>query len=33
MPILSQQPWLGVVLFVLLATSLFVSARKKLKQS
>lgn len=33
MPILSQQPWLGVVLFVLLALSLFVSARKKLKQS
>jgi putative OPT family oligopeptide transporter len=33
MPFLSQQPWLGVVLFVLLALSLFVSARKKLKQS
>ncbi|MGH9682829.1 MAG: OPT family oligopeptide transporter [Candidatus Acidiferrales bacterium] len=33
MPRLSQAPILGVVLFVLLAVSLFVSARKKLKES
>jgi len=33
MPHLSQKPALGVVLFFLLAVSLFVSARKKLKQS
>lgn len=33
MPHLSQNPVLGVVLFVLLAISLFVSARKKLDQS
>jgi putative OPT family oligopeptide transporter len=33
MPSLSQAPALGVALFVLLAISLFVSARKKLKQS
>ena len=33
MPNLSQNPWLGVILFVALAISLFVSARKKLKQS
>jgi hypothetical protein len=32
-PQLSQNPALGVVLFVALAISLFVSARKKLKQS
>ena len=32
-PHLSQKPALGVVLFFLLAVSLFVSARKKLKQS
>ncbi|HTS12186.1 MAG TPA: oligopeptide transporter, OPT family [Candidatus Limnocylindrales bacterium] len=30
---LRQAPWLGVFLFVLLAISLFISARKKLKQS
>ena len=30
MPQLSQSPWVGVVLFVLLASSLFVFARKKL---
>lgn len=33
MPKLSQAPVLGVVLFVLLAISLYASARKKLKQS
>jgi len=33
MPRLSQAPGLGVALFVLLAITLFVSARKKLKQS
>jgi putative OPT family oligopeptide transporter len=33
MPHLSQLPSLGVILFVLLALSLFISARKKLKQS
>ncbi|MGH7837819.1 MAG: hypothetical protein ACREQC_08350, partial [Candidatus Binataceae bacterium] len=33
MPRLSQNPVLGVILFVLLAISLFVSARKKLDQS
>ncbi len=33
LPHLSQAQWLGVVLFALLAASLFVSARKKLKQS
>jgi hypothetical protein len=33
MPNLSQAQGLGVALFALLAISLFVSARKKLKQS
>jgi hypothetical protein len=33
MPHLSQAPSLGVILFVLLAISLFISARKKLNQS
>jgi len=33
MPHLRHAPWLGVALFVVLAASLFVSARKKLKQS
>jgi len=33
MPNLSQAPMLGVILFVLLAVSLFISARKKLNQS
>ncbi|HXQ26632.1 MAG TPA: oligopeptide transporter, OPT family [Candidatus Acidoferrales bacterium] len=33
MPHASQNPWLGVVLFVALAITLYVSARKKLKQS
>jgi putative OPT family oligopeptide transporter len=33
MPNLHQAPWLGVVLFAVLAATLFVSARKKLKQS
>lgn len=33
MPTLRVAPWLGVLLFVLLAATLFVSARKKLKQS
>ncbi len=33
MPQLSQMPSLGVILFVLLALSLFISARKKLKRS
>jgi putative OPT family oligopeptide transporter len=33
MPTLRMAPWLGVVLFLLLAATLFVSARKKLKQS
>lgn len=33
MPRLSQSPGLGVVLFVLLSISLFLSARKKLRQS
>jgi hypothetical protein len=33
MPQISQNPALGVILFVALAISLFVSARKKLKQS
>ncbi|MBZ5694147.1 MAG: oligopeptide transporter, OPT family [Acidobacteriia bacterium] len=33
MPFASQNPWLGVILFVALAITLFVSARKKLKQS
>jgi hypothetical protein len=33
MPHASQNPWLGVILFVTLAITLFVSARKKLKQS
>jgi putative OPT family oligopeptide transporter len=33
MPNLSQAPMLGVILFVLLAISLFISARKKLNQS
>jgi len=33
MPYASQNPWLGVVLYVALAITLFVSARKKLKQS
>jgi putative OPT family oligopeptide transporter len=33
LPSLSQAQWLGVALFVLLALSLFVSARKKLRQS
>jgi hypothetical protein len=32
MPELSQKAGLGVVLFVLLAITLYVSARKKLKQ-
>jgi hypothetical protein len=32
-PNLRVAPWLGVVLFVALAASLFVSARKKLNQS
>jgi uncharacterized oligopeptide transporter (OPT) family protein len=31
MPQLSQSPWLGVVMFVLLASSLFVFARRKLE--
>jgi hypothetical protein len=33
MPNLQQAQWFGVLLFVLLAATLFVSARKKLKQS
>lgn len=33
MPRASQNPWLGAGLFVVLAISLFVAARKKLKQS
>ena len=33
MPDLRHAPWLGVVLFAILAATLFVSARKKLKQS
>jgi putative OPT family oligopeptide transporter len=33
MPHLREAPWLGVVLFVALAATLFVSARKKLDQS
>jgi putative OPT family oligopeptide transporter len=33
MPILRQAQWLGVLLFAVLAATLFVSARKKLKQS
>ncbi len=33
MPQLSQAPVLGVVLFLLLAVSLFLFARKKLRQS
>jgi len=32
LPRASQSQWLGVGLFVALAVSLFVSARKKLKQ-
>ena len=31
MPGVSQSPWLGVVMFLLLASSLFVFARKKLE--
>ena len=33
MPALRMAPWLGVLLFVILAATLFVSARRKLKQS
>jgi OPT oligopeptide transporter protein len=33
MPNLQQAQWFGVLLFVLLAATLFISARKKLKQS
>jgi hypothetical protein len=33
MPNLEQAQWFGVLVFALLAATLFVSARKKLKQS